>query len=400
MESAVILTESLKTSLKRARFIQRNDLGGGGIDGNVLEIKLKELKDERAELYKQQGLQATHLLSLNDQLRNRDSALAALNTEIANLKAAQGQKDEEIRGLREKIRESENGAKIIGDELVALQLELLRLDQWQAKIKDNNCNSSTKSVSVYSLKNSKTKFDGDNEGEEEEKSKSSFLSDPALNLTIEMRNNANKKLMKLVKEKEIIAPHQYPISLCASRPPLRLLLTGSEDQKIIVYDLTRISTKIVLKWSKMNGPIVGLAINEEGNRVASCSAYDKEITIWNLGSGKIINTLQFSDGSSDNGNSSNGNGNKNSVEGIINSMHFFSLYLFINLLGPILQFGHQFRLWMSLERSVRLWDCERGLLLRSWSKEQIANTIRGKETFEFIYLSFNLLSFRRHCTRS
>lgn len=318
LESAVILTESLKASLKRARFSQRNDLGGGGLDGNMLEIKLKELKDERAELYKQQGLQATHLLSLNDQLRNRDSALTALNTEIANLKASQGQKDEEIRGLREKIKENENGAKIIGDELVALQLELLRLDQWQEKIKDNNCKSNTKSVSVYSLK-----LDGD---DEEQKKSKSFSSDPALNLTIEMRNNANKKSMKLIKEKEITAPHQYPISFCASRPPLRLLLTGSEDQKIIVYDLTRISTKTVLKWSKMNGPIVGLAINEEGNRVASCSAYDKEITIWNLGSGKILNTLQFSDGSNANGNSSSGNANKNSVEGKIIDLHYCALF--------------------------------------------------------------------------
>lgn len=141
-----------------------------------------------------------------------------------------------------------------------------------------------------------------------------------------MRNNANKKSMKLIKEKEITAPHQYPISFCASRPPLRLLLTGSEDQKIIVYDLTRISTKTVLKWSKMNGPIVGLAINEEGNRVASCSAYDKEITIWNLGSGKILNTLQFSDGSNANGNSSSGNANKNSVEGKIIDLHYCAVF--------------------------------------------------------------------------
>ena len=50
----------------------------------------------------------------------------------------------------------------------------------------------------------------------------------------------------------------------------------------------------------MNGPIVSLALDEEGGKtVASCSAYDKEVTIWNLASGKIQGSLQFSDESNE-----------------------------------------------------------------------------------------------------
>ena len=259
----MILVDSLKTSMKRARLVpgNREETGTGGNLSPGYEAKMKELKDERAELYRQQGIQATHLLSLNDQLRSRDTLINALNSEISALKGHQGQNEEEILRLREKVKEGEDGAKVIGDELVALQLELLRLDQWQ------NERDSIKSTVEQVPKGSMMVVDN---------------------------------VMRLTKEKEITAPHQYPISSFASRPSSRQLLTGSEDQKIILYDLTRISTKLVLKWAQMNGPIVSLAIDEEGGRtVASCSAYDKEVTIWNLASGKIQSSLQFSDDSSD-----------------------------------------------------------------------------------------------------
>ncbi len=259
--------DSLKTSLRRSRLTQRDDSTGGN---SVFEAKLKELKDERAELYRQQGTQATHLLTLNDQLRSRDTLITSLNIEIMGLKQSQEHKKEEAKRLREKVKEGEEAAKIIGDELVALQLELLRLDQWQNQIKT-------------------TKENTDILGDGEEVIKE------VLNL------NLHGNHLKMVKEKEIIAPHQYPISSYTSNPSGRQLLTGSEDQKIIVYDLTRISTKLVLKWSKMNGPIVSLAVDGEGNSgmVASCSAYDKEVTIWTVSSGKIQGTLQFTDDSNE-----------------------------------------------------------------------------------------------------
>lgn len=231
----------------------------------MLEVKLKELKEERAELYRQHGIQATHLLTLSDQLRSKDILISTQLSEISQLKAEKERKEEEVKKLIEKVKEGEEGAKIIGDELVALQLELLRLDQWQRKPETQN-NSN----------------------------------EPLLNNESNVSLNISKSSqMKFTKEKEIIAPHQYPISSYTSQPSTRQLLTGSEDQKIILYDLTRISTKMVLKWSKMNGPIVALALDWEGKVAASCSAYDKEVTIWNLASGKIQSTLPFSDDSSD-----------------------------------------------------------------------------------------------------
>lgn len=46
---------------------------------------------------------------------------------------------------------------------------------------------------------------------------------------------------------------------------------------------------------------------------------------------------------------------------------------------PLLRFGPQFRLWMALGRGVRLWDVQRGLLLRSWNRDLIPNPIERIE---------------------
>lgn len=326
LESALILVDSLKTSLKRSRITQTGEIGSGG--NSSLEIKLKELKEERAELYRQHGIQATHLLTLSDQLRSKDNLISTQLSEISQLKAEKDKKEEEAKKLMEKVKEDEEGAKIIGDELVALQLELLRLDQWQKKPENHQNNSNEPSTN---------------------------------NESNVLLNISKSSQLKLTKEKEIIAPHQYPISSYTSQPSTRQLLTGSEDQKIILYDLTRISTKMVLKWSKMNGPIVALALDWEGKVASSCSAYDKEVTIWNLASGKIQSTLPFSDDCSD------------SKKQVIRVVLIFIV--------PLLKFGPQFRLWMSLGRSVRLWDVQRGLLLRSWNKDLIKQNISSKNHF-------------------
>jgi WD40 repeat protein len=258
LESTLILVDSLKVSLRRARLFQA-DPEASKTSGSFVEYesKIKELKEERAELYKQQSQQATQMLHLNDQLRGRDSSIVTLTNQISSLKGVQEQQSEDNRRLEENIKEKDAAIQNISDELITLQLELLRLDQWQQQQQCINPDNNDKNTSSSSL-------------------------------------NILARRMKIVKEKEIVAPHQYPLSCFASNAISHQLLTGSEDQKIILYDLTRISTKSVLKWSQMNGPIVALAIDESGSFVASCSAYDAEVTIWSLQSGKIQNTLQFS----------------------------------------------------------------------------------------------------------
>lgn len=270
----MILVDSLKASLRRSRL--SNEDAPINSHSKELEIKLKEMKDERAELYRQQGLQANHLLSLNDQLRQKDSLLAGHQEEINALKAVKANNEEELKRLRDQLKEKDEGAKIIGDELVALQLELLRMESWQKKQNDEP------TISIVNLQQ-----------------KDLNNVNTAIPQESPLLAPITRSPLKVVQEKEITAPHQFPLSSSASNSQKRLLLTGSEDQKILLYDLTRISTKLVLKWSKINGAITGLAVDDEGRLAASCSAYDQEITLWLLETGKIQSTLPYSDQSHD-----------------------------------------------------------------------------------------------------
>jgi hypothetical protein len=222
-----------------------------------LQQKFLQLKEERAELYKQQGLHATQVLTLNDQLRAKDSCLSQLRSQLneaeKRLKAEQAAAEE----CKRRFKEKEMEARAVGDELVALHLEMLRLDS-----KDANSNSNSTEDNFSSGRDLP----------------------PQLMCALPQ--------VSIACEKELIAPHQYPITAVSSVPSRGLLLTGSEDQKIILYDLTRISTRSVLKWSSINGGIVALAASESGI-IASCAAYDQEVTLWSAESGKVIGTLAY-----------------------------------------------------------------------------------------------------------
>lgn len=219
-----------------------------------LHQKLVQLKEERAELYKQQGLHATQVLTLNDQLRAKDTVLSQLQGKLRELEEKLKAEEAVAREAKRRFKEKEMEAKAVGDELVALHLEMLRLDAAKAEKVAGTGEALPNSPDICSM-----------------------------------------PLISIACEKELVAPHQYPITAVSSVPSKRLLLTGSEDQKIILYDLTRISTRSVLKWSSINGAIVALAAGESGV-VASCAAYDQEVTLWSAETGRVIGTLPYKSG--------------------------------------------------------------------------------------------------------
>lgn len=241
-----------------------------------LQQKLLQLKEERAELYKQQGLHASQVLTLNEQLRAKDSQLAQLHTKLAEaevrLKAEQAAAAEAKRRFKEKEME----ARAVGDELVALHLEMLRLE---------GCSHGNKT-------DASAQPELANDSSHANKSDASAQPEPASPGPVAC---FTLPPLSIACEKELIAPHQYPITAVASVPQRRLLLTGSEDQKIVLYDLTRISTRAVLKWSSINGAIVALAASESG-MIASCTAYDQEVALWSTESGRVVGTLPYKPG--------------------------------------------------------------------------------------------------------
>ena len=240
----------------------------------ALQQKLHQLKEERAELYKQQGLHATQVLTLNDQLRAKDASLSLAQAKLAEAEERLRAERLAAEEAKRRFKEKEMEAKAIGDELVALHLEMLRHEERERR-RDVEATLSVTGPVITSGSSNATAY-------------ATETSSPGLN-TFALPQ------LTIVKEKELTAPHQYPITAVSGVAEKRLLLTGSEDQKIILYDLTRISTRAVLKWSSINGAIVALA-GSAAEMIASCAAYDQEVTLWNSTSGRVVGTLPFKAG--------------------------------------------------------------------------------------------------------
>ena len=290
LEGSMLQQQSLKATLRRVKALS------GGVAANPdYQVKLDQLKEERAELYKLQGTQANQLLALNDTLRSKNAQLVTVESQVQALELQLKEREAKVAEWQRLVEEKNTAIQIVQDELIALQLELLRTDDGkQAGMPSQSGNT------IFS-------------GSSAEESKPFHF------------------------EKEIKAPHQYPISSVASAAGCHLLVTGSEDQKIILYDLTRISAHAVLKWAEMNGSIVSLAVSKDGKWIASCAAYDSEVVIWSTDAGKVKNTLPY---------------HLDNHAGV-----------------PNLVFSESpsgLRLWMFAGGIVRLWDVSRGMLLRTW----------------------------------
>ena len=293
MESCLLTLESLK--FKR---LHRSSLSADSLPSESppsasasLQQKLLQLKEERAELYKQQGLHATQVLSLNDQLRVKDAALHQLQLKLAEAEERCKAEQMGAEEAKRRFREKEMEARAIGDELVALHLEMLRLDAQGGNGGGSGNGASSNSSASGNTTNTAADIP--------------VATSPECTTCNPIQSNTpllsvcSLPQLSVSCEKELIAPHQYPITTSASVPSKRLLLTGSEDQKIILYDLTRVSTRAVLKWSSINGAIVALAASGGGDGsgvVASCAAYDQEVTLWSVESGRVIGTLPYKSG--------------------------------------------------------------------------------------------------------
>lgn len=98
-----------------------------------LEAKHTALKDERSELYKAQSQNTLKLLELTDQIKQRESRIVALNEEVAKEKQERVVYDRKLEDYENLVKEKNLTIQILQDELTALQLELIKMDEQQSK---------------------------------------------------------------------------------------------------------------------------------------------------------------------------------------------------------------------------------------------------------------------------
>ena len=90
-----------------------------------LERKLQEVKEERVELYRVQGVNAQRLLSLNEALKEREAECSKLRDTVKNKEQQELEIRSELDRWKELVEEKEVALRYMQEELTKLQLELL-----------------------------------------------------------------------------------------------------------------------------------------------------------------------------------------------------------------------------------------------------------------------------------
>ena len=90
------------------------------------------------------------------------------------------------------------------------------------------------------------------------------------------------------RKKNIIGTASKPIISLAYNPVRKLLAAGSEDNLITIYDIEGIAPPLLLKGHR--GPVTGLAFNNRGIELFSCSK-DMNVRVWDVTNGNILATL-------------------------------------------------------------------------------------------------------------
>ena len=90
-----------------------------------LEKKLQDVKEERVELYRVQGVNAQRLLTLNEALKEREAECGKLRDALRSKEQQEQETKRELDGWRELVEEKEIALRYMQEELTRLQLELL-----------------------------------------------------------------------------------------------------------------------------------------------------------------------------------------------------------------------------------------------------------------------------------
>ncbi|KAJ1872842.1 hypothetical protein LPJ55_002737 [Coemansia sp. RSA 990] len=125
--------------------------GGGGSSGGStrgmslaqqriadLERDIEAMKEERTVLYRTQGTNAQRLLDLSDKMRETDERLRQQELEIMDSHEALRRSNSKIDDLRAALKEKDGTVQILQDEMSALQLEIVQIEDRCRKLQAEN----------------------------------------------------------------------------------------------------------------------------------------------------------------------------------------------------------------------------------------------------------------------
>lgn len=94
-----------------------------------LERKLQEVKEERVELYRMQGINAQRLLTLNEQLKAKEKEIQDLHSRLEQRRSFDAGFEEQVGQYKSIVEDKDVALRYMQDELTKLQLELLETEE-------------------------------------------------------------------------------------------------------------------------------------------------------------------------------------------------------------------------------------------------------------------------------
>ncbi|KAJ1729714.1 hypothetical protein LPJ61_003389 [Coemansia biformis] len=136
------------------RLLDNYERGGGGSSSGAggagrgmtlaqqriadLERDIEALKEERTLLYRTQGTNAQRLLDLSDRMRETDERLRQQELEIMDSHEALRRSSGKIDGMQASLKEKDGTIQILQDEMSALQLEIVHIEERCRKLQTEN----------------------------------------------------------------------------------------------------------------------------------------------------------------------------------------------------------------------------------------------------------------------
>ncbi|KAG0173902.1 hypothetical protein DFQ30_006733 [Apophysomyces sp. BC1015] len=297
--------DHLETLLRAQASIPQDEKGHGkGSPQNQriaeLDNRIRELNEERAEMYKTQSENAQRLVNMNEQLRLREETDKRQTQEIQrlleNVTKLTSKCDLQVQQLREK----DVTIQILQDELAALQLEIVTTEERSKKLQKENAQLLQRWLDKMNQEaekmNEATQFyesfleQARNVGQTIRKSGGRWIMRPATEETETgpVQQDPPASIVLPTKASQKMSMHDGDIYCVQASSTGSMFATGAADKKIKLYDAKTGHVSQTLSGSLQT--ITSISFNATDEMVLGSST-DNATRIWNLGTSRIKHTL-------------------------------------------------------------------------------------------------------------
>ncbi|KAI8331108.1 WD40-repeat-containing domain protein [Blakeslea trispora] len=271
----------------------KNEQGPSG-NQNLVELdrKIRELNEERAEMYKTQSENAQRLVNMNEQLRSRDEKDKKQTEQIQDLTRSVQALSKKCDLQVQQLREKDVAIQILQDELAALQLEIHTTEEKNKKLVAENAQLVERWIQKMNEEaekmNEATQFyeramEAREATDKQQKQRQSKRKDEANHTQTFYTNIVLPK-----KATKKMAAHDTDIHCITVSSTGHMFATGGADKKIKLFDAKTGHSIQTLSGALQTITSVCFNVSDE-LILGSCT--DNATRIWSLSTHRLVHTL-------------------------------------------------------------------------------------------------------------